>query len=564
MVSALTKEQYQVYKEIKQYLQHTREFENEMAKWERNQKDNINLPHWLQHPQSPVPIAPAPPHLFVSGPGGVGKSFLINTLRLLVQVWASEDPTRPRANGGVLVCAPTGVASFNISASTIHNSLRIPVEKTGRSTFKNLYGLDLEAMRRKTTGLVALIVDEVSMVADVLLHHIHSRTNQIAGTSTSPDSFFGNFAVILVGDLFQLPPVAAKPIFHPQPFGGVSLFRTLFTPVFLTTTVRHSGDTSWANALNQEIRWGQRFISKATIRMLESRVKFNVSAGEISRFKHAIRLFPSNALCNSFNFKMLQQLAFKLQVRPLQIFAKDTLINNARTGNEPERPEVSRTQLFGWAGKNPNNTGSLLQELSLLPGAEVMLRYNISVRDGLTNGARGIVHTFKFPGLPLGQLPDQSQMSQSLYENQIIQPIEVPMPEIVYVKFHDPTIGGESAVSMLDPLTGLFIKVVKIEPMTVTFPALNRPPHQIRRTQIPLIPAYAITIHKSQSLTLDLAVIDISNLRLMKPGMAYVALSRVRSLMDLLLMDGFNYSCIRSSLEVEAEYRRMGHLSPSK
>ena len=129
MVSALTKEQYQIYKKIRQYLHLTRKFENEMAKWERIQKDNINLPHWLQHPHIPVPVPPAPPRLFVSGPGGVGKSFLINTLRLLVQVWAAEDPTRPRANGGILVCAPTGVASFNISASTI-------VEKAGRSTFK--------------------------------------------------------------------------------------------------------------------------------------------------------------------------------------------------------------------------------------------------------------------------------------------------------------------------------------------------------------------------------------------------------------------------------------------
>src|SRR4051812_23285635 len=66
----------------------------------------------------------------------------------------------------------------------------------------------------------------------------------------------------------------------------------LFTPIFLTTSVRHSGDISWANALNQEIRWGQRFLSKATLRMLESCVASNVSANEISRFKHAIRLFP--------------------------------------------------------------------------------------------------------------------------------------------------------------------------------------------------------------------------------------------------------------------------------
>ena len=88
-------------------------------------------------------------------------------------------------------------------------------------------------------------------------------------------------------------------------------------------------------------------------------------------------------------------------------------------------------------------------------------------------------NTFKFPGLPLGQLPVQSQISQHVHNHQVIQPVEVPMPEVVYVKFHDPTIGGESAVSMMDPLTGLSVHVVKIEPTTVTFPTLDRPPYQI-------------------------------------------------------------------------------------
>lgn len=54
-------------------------------------------------------------------------------------------------------------------------------------------------------------------------------------------------------------------------------------------------------------------------------------------------------------------------------------------------------------------------------------------------------------------------------------------------------------------------------------------------TQIPLRPAYALTIHKSQGLTLDRAHIDIRAAR--EPGQAYVALSRVRSLSGLYLKD---------------------------
>ena len=74
---------------------------------------------------------------------------------------------------------------------------------------------------------------------------------------------------------------------------------------------------------------------------------------------------------------------------------------------------------------------------------------------------------------------------------------------------------------------------VAIEPRTWTFDPQRDDSGAME--QIPLRPAYALTIHKSQGLTLDRAHIDIRAAR--EPGQAYVALSRLRSLSGLYLKD---------------------------
>lgn len=73
--------------------------------------------------------------------------------------------------------------------------------------------------------------------------------------------------------------------------------------------------------------------------------------------------------------------------------------------------------------------------------------------------------------------------------------------------------------------------------------------------QLPLRLAWAITVHKSQGMTLDAARIDLS--RAFVEGMGYVALSRVRSLKHLIL-DGLNGMALRVSplaKEIDTELR---------
>ena len=143
----------------------------------------------------------------------------------------------------------------------------------------------------------------------------------------------------------------------------------------------------------------------------------------------------------------------------------------------------------------------LSRKVKLAIGAQVMLRRNIICEEGLVNGARGIIVGFSLPD----GADDQTKKGD--------------LPQKVYVKFHDPRVGLVSRVTLHDISDQ---DAVPIEPVTAKF--YGKQGVTLQRTQLPLLPCWAATIHKVQGLSLDAAVIDLGP-KIFEDGIVYVALS---------------------------------------
>ena len=314
-----------------------------------------------------------PYHVFLSGPGGVGKSHVIklihsDTLKLLKLSGAFEPD-----DVIVLLTAPTGVAAFNIDGMTLHSALLL-----GRSKYSGFQPLShdkLNTLRTMLSRLMLLIVDEVSMVGANMLLEIHGRLQQIKGASD--DAVFGNVSILAVGDLYQLPPVGQAPLFstvsdcYAQLCGSGSLWIDHFIMHELTQVMRQRGDQPFSELL---CRVRTNTCTTDDVKVLKSREIATDSPNYPSQALHVYRL---NADVDQRNTDMLDSIA--PQSAQFAIKAIDSVAGQTN--------HISLTSL----SDKRSETGGLHGTLKLAVGARVMVTTNVDVSDGLVNGARGKV-----------------------------------------------------------------------------------------------------------------------------------------------------------------------------
>jgi len=185
-------------------------------------------------------------HVFLTGKAGTGKSTLIRHFM--------ADTER-----NVVVVAPTGIAALNVDGYTIHrlfgfrptttlDDIRSGGYRPGRFT-------------KTLASLQTLIVDEASMVRADTFDMVAAALERFGPAPGTP---FGGVQIVLVGDLYQLPPVVNEhesgffsgvPYETPYFFSAHCFDRAQFPTVSLTTVFRQLGDDRMTAILN-EIREG--------------------------------------------------------------------------------------------------------------------------------------------------------------------------------------------------------------------------------------------------------------------------------------------------------------------
>ena len=431
----------------------------------------------------------------VDGKAGTGKTTVIMSMCAEVDRLASELGLP----SPIFRAAPTGVAACNFGGSTLHSLLRLPVKD---KIYQPLSPGNLHVLQEKFRTIKYIIIDEKSMVSLRQLTWIHRRLCEIIPGGAN-DGAFAGVNIIIVGDFFQLPPVGDKSLYNTaktqnsDQLLGQQLYRLFSQTITLSVVKRQQGEDAVSRGFRQAL--DNLRINKATMRdwqLLTTRVQAKLSPEEVTLFEDAIRIYALKDDVKAFNYFRLRQLR-----RPV------LLVIASHTG--------------GSAAENANTDegGNLHKEIPISINARIMLRENLWVERSLFNGSMGTIR-------------DIVWQEGADYERD--------QPFALLIDFDDYDQSAPSFVT--DPESG-----------RVLVPIFHAKRDWVKgtvhctRTQFPLTIAYAITIHKSQGLSVNRAVLNPGKKKDFAPGLTYVAISRVRSLPGIMFEEPFDFNRLKSS-----------------
>ena len=393
------------------------------------------------------------------------------------------------------VTALTGIAAVAIGGSTLHSFSGIGIGKDNIDKILRKI-MTKKYIAKRWLQIETLIIDEISMCSA----EIFEKIDKVARFCRKVDRPFGGVQLIIFGDFFQLPPVF-KDVEDTRLCFESDVWKDIFTrdnTILLTHNFRQQDDPEFIKVL-RSVRYGQ--IDDSVINTINSKIVDGIP-DEISR------LYGTNNKTSEYNSNRLHKLEEKESVYIMSRYIK-RLIDDFEDVYAPIMEITS--DMADWKMTDVYAKGCIAeQELVLRPNSYVILLKNLDVNGAcgikLCNGTRGYVSRFNEDGHP-------------------------------YVNFSD---AG---------------KTVEILVTVATWEVRLGNGDILVLETIPLKLAWALTIHKSQGMTLS-SVCITADTSIFEKGQFYVALSRLKSL-DGLYLTSFLPSSIRTDNKVVEYYRSL-------
>ena len=432
-------------------------------------------------------------NVFLTGSAGSGKTYTLN--QYIDYLRARRVP--------VAVTASTGIAATHMNGTTIHSWSGIGIkDELSDRDLANLSRKQFLADRLKDTAV--LIIDEISMLHAKQLNLV----NQVLKYVRKNDKPFGGIQVVVAGDFFQLPPIGSKGETNREKFAFMSeaWLDAKFHICYLSEQHRQvseaaNGGLDLDDILNQIRR---QEVSFEAIAALEATFDQNV---DIKR----TRLYTHNLNVNKINDKELAALDGEMMRFEATATGDSKLVETLK--------KTVRTQ----------------DDLVLKVGAKVMFIKNNSEL-GVSNGTMG--ELIGFAAVKIDDKDTSADLIEADEEN-----AESATDKSVKDKGQKTTKDKDSDKKPPKDKKPTTQKMPVVR-LNSGREVIAEPEEWIIEDetgdvlasylQVPLCLAWAITIHKSQGMTLEAAEIDLS--RTFELGQGYVALSRLKSLAGLQLL----------------------------
>ncbi|MBL7943144.1 MAG: helix-turn-helix domain-containing protein, partial [Flavobacteriales bacterium] len=422
-------------------------------------------------------------HIFLTGKAGTGKTTFLRNLG-------------KNTHKSFLIVAPTGIAALNAGGVTIHSQFLLPP-----GTFlpdrnpEGIFGSDGQIITQHTLlrnhpmsgirkqvlkGIDLLVIDEVSMLRADVLDAIDFRMRH---AKRRYDMAFGGVQLLLIGDLYQLPPVVKEQEwnFLRRYYRSIWFYeaRALQSDGFVYLELEkifRQQDDVFIGLLN---RLRDNAVTREDILLLNQHVK---PESEIRQLAETITLTTHNYKADELNRVAMDAL-----------------------------PGESGYYQAEIEGDFPPQIYPVAESLELKIGAQIMFIKNDTEQGMYYNGKLARV-------VKLGE-----SVEVELADSKVRYVLRREKWENKRYKVNQATREVEEDV------IGTFV-------------------------QFPIRPAWAITVHKSQGLTFDRAVIDVG--QAFAAGQVYVALSRLRSLDGLILRTPISSGVVSTDEEIVSFSRR--------